>query len=119
MPGSLPALSTAAMAQYPFERAPAFAVEAVEFLDTSRQVYRDTVSAKRTWMVALEKLDEQEIARLKEFFIEQRGSWGTFSFTDPHNGSVHPNCSFAEDSFPHQQSEEGRHQTRLTIYEHV
>ena len=119
MPGSFPALRTNAVAQYPLERAASFAVETIEFLDFSRQAYRDLVSAKNHWVVALETLDESEIARLKEFFEQQRGRWGTFSFTDPWNGVVHARCSFAEDSFQHQQSEEGRHQTRLTIYEHA
>jgi hypothetical protein len=119
MPGSFPALHTKALAQYPLERAASFAVEVLEFLDFSRQAYRDLASTKNRWVVALEKLDESEIARLKEFFELQRGRWGTFNFTDPWNGVVHPRCSFAEDSFQEHQSEEGRHQTRLTIYEHV
>ena len=119
MPGAFPALRTTALAQYPLERTASFAVEVLEFLDFSRQAYRDLASAKNRWGVALEKLDESEIARLKEFFEQQRGRWGTFSFTDPWNGVVHPHCSFAEDSFHQQQIEEGRHHTRLTIYEHA
>ena len=119
MPGTFPPLRTLALAQYPLERLPRFSVEALEFLDFSQQVYRDLASAKRTWVILLDQLGESEIARLKEFFEQQRGRWGTFSFTDPWDNSVHANCSFAEDTFPQQQSEEGHSQARLTIYEHA
>ena len=119
MPGSFPLLRTSALAQYPLDRGGRFAVETQEFLNFSRQAYRDLAAARHRWVLSLAELDESEIARLKEFFEQQRGRWGTFSFTDPWNNTVYSNCSFAEDSFPHQQPEEGRHQLRLTIYEHA
>ncbi len=119
MPGTFPPLRTAALAQYPFDRAASFAVEALEFLDFSRQAYRDSAAAKNRWVVSLDALDESEIAALKDFFEQQKGRWGTFAFTDPWDGSVHSTCSFSEDRFPQKQAGEGRHQTSLTIYEHA
>ena len=119
MPGTFPRLRTSALAQYPLERGLRLSVEVLQFLDFSRQAYRDLASARKQWVVDLEKLDGSEVARLKEFFEQQRGRWGTFSFTDPWNNSVHPNCSFAEDTFLERQAEEGLSQTRLTIYEHA
>lgn len=119
MPGTFPVLKTAALAQYPLERVPRFAVETVEFLDFKKQLYRDLASGRRQWVVSLEKLDEPEIARLKEFFEQQKGRWGTFSFTDPWDGTVHPNCSFADDALPQQNPQVGQHQARLVIYEHA
>ena len=119
MPGSFPALRTSALAQYPLERASSFAVESLQFLDFSRQVYRDGTTPKGRWIVSLENLDESEIATLKGFFEQQKGRWGTFSFTDPWDQVAHPNCSFSEDRFPQKQAGEGRHQTSLAIYEHA
>lgn len=119
MPGTFPRLRTSALAQYPLGRAPRFSVEALEFLNFSRQVYRDLASARKSWVIDLEKLDESEVARLKEFFEQQRGRWGFFSFTDPWDNTVHAQCSFAEDGFPQQQDEEGRSKIRVVIYEHA
>jgi hypothetical protein len=119
MPGVFPALRTSALAQYPLWRAASFAADAIQFLDFSRQVYRDLRTAKARWTVSLENLDEAEVAILKGFFEQQRGQWGTFSFNDPWDGSVHSSCSFAQDKFPQKQIGEGRHQTTLTIYEHA
>jgi hypothetical protein len=117
MPGALPPLRTGAIAQYPLERSLAIAVEPVEFLNFTRQVYRDLGAAKRRWVIRLDLLDEGEIARLKEFFEQQKGRWGTFSFTDPWDASFHATCSFADDVFPHAESG-ARHQAHLAVYEH-
>ncbi len=119
MPGTFPALNTAAIAQYPFERAARWAVEANTFLDFSRQAYRDTAGVLQSWTIALELLDASEIAVLKAFFERQQGSAGTFTFVDPVDGSTHPNCSFAADVFSQQQVEETNNKTKITVYEHA
>ena len=116
---SFPALRTGAIAQHPFERAGQVAVESNRFLDFSRQVYRDSASVKRTWTVKLDLLDAGEIARLKAFFEQQQGRYGTFTFIDPVDSSVHATCSFAEDIFTQHQSTETSNQSALTIYEHA
>jgi hypothetical protein len=94
-------------------------VEASSFLDFSRQVYRDLATIKKTWTVALNLLDADEVARLKAFFEQQQGRYGTFTFVDPVDSSVHNACSFAEDTFTQHQSTETSNQNTLTIYEHA
>src|SRR2546427_7662961 len=43
--------------------------------------------AKQRWVIALEKLDETETARLARFFEEQLGMEGAFEFEDPFTGA--------------------------------
>ena len=116
---TFPTLRTAAIAQYPLDRAGTFAGEANSFLDYSRQAYRDLISVKKTWTIALDLLDASEIAALKAFFEQQQGRNGVFAFTDPVDSSVHSTCSFADDTFTQQQSAETSNKTTLTVYEHV
>jgi hypothetical protein len=35
---------------------------------------------------------------MEDFFVEQGGRAGTFTFTDPWDGTVHTNCSFESDT---------------------
>jgi hypothetical protein len=119
MPAAFPTLRTTAIAQYPLDRASTFAGQANSFLDYSRQAYRDLVSAKKTWTIALNLLDAGEIAVLKAFFEQQQGRNGVFTFTDPVDASVHSTCSFADDTFTQHQSSETSNAATLTIYEHV
>jgi len=114
MPGTFPTLRTGAVAQYPLDRRIERAAEQLEFLSLARQVYRER--SIRHWVIALNLLDASEVVTLREFFDEQRGRWGTFTFTDPVDASLHQ-CSFAEDSFPRRRDAAG-YRTRLTIYEH-
>jgi len=116
---TFPALRTAAIAQYPLDRASTFAGEAHGFLDYSRQAYRDLIAVKKTWTIALDLLDASEIAILKAFFEAQQGRNGVFTFVDPVDLSVHSTCSFAEDTFTQHQSSENSNATTLTVYEHV
>jgi hypothetical protein len=115
MPGTFPTLSTGAAAQYPLDRRIERAAEQLEFLSLARQVYRER--SRRRWIIALELLDESEVATLREFFDQQRGRWGTFTFTDPADGSPRQ-CSFAEDAFPRRRNAAG-FGSRLTVYEHA
>ncbi len=118
MPGSFPTLKTGAVSQYPLLRELLWTAEVLEFLDGSQQSYRREPAARQRWTIALDLLDDAEIAALKAFFDEQKGAWGSFEFTDPFTSVTHPNCSFASDVFPHTQSGESRNSTRLVIYEH-
>jgi hypothetical protein len=43
-------------------------------------------------------LDESELAALEQFFLNEGGRTGIFSFTDPFDGSVSANCSFDTDT---------------------
>jgi hypothetical protein len=94
---AFPALKTGVVAQHPSDRALTFATHEVQFLDGSAQRFRNRAAALRRWVIRLDLLDEQELARLEEFFLEQGGRAGSFSFTDPWDGADYPNCSFEDD----------------------
>jgi len=119
LPGIFPTLSTGAVAQYPLGRELRQSAEIVTFLDGSEQAYRNQAAPRRRWVVELALLSDREVALLKAFFEEQKGRWGTFSFTDPWDSAAYPSCSFESDSFPHEMSSEGRSKARLVIYEHA
>ena len=119
MSGVFPPLRTGAIAQYPLARELRQTAEIVTFLDGSEQSYRSMPSARCRWMIRLELLDDAEAARLRAFFEQQKGRWGTFSFTDPWTGIAHTQCSFETDTFPHTQDGEGRNAVQLVINEHA
>ena len=119
MPGTFPALRTGAITQYPLERSSELKVEASEFLDFSRQAYRDTAAVRKSWTITLDLLDSGEVARLRAFFEQQQGRFGVFTFVDPWDNSSHPNCSFADDALTQLQEGEMRNRISLTVYEHA
>ena len=89
-----PALKTGAVAQYPSDRIREYSTLVQEFLDGSEQRSPRYGAPLRRWMVRLDVLDEAEMFRLEEFFVEQGGEVGEFAFTDPWSGTEYPNCSF-------------------------
>ena len=95
---NFPSLKTGAVAQYPSDRTQRFSTQVHRFLDGSGQRFRGFEAPLKRWLIRLELLDDAELARLEGFFVEQSGRAGTFSFTDPWDGSVHANCSFESDA---------------------
>lgn len=95
---TFPSLKTSAVAQYPARRAAAFQNQTVRFVDGHEQRYRDSAGALHRWEIELARLDECEVGRLAEFFAENEGALGSFSFTDPWDGRVYPNCSLDADA---------------------
>ena len=95
---SFPALKTGVVAQYPSDRAKRFSTHVLKFLDGSEQRFARFGAPLKRWLIHLELLDETELENLEEFFVEQAGQAGTFSFTDPWDGTVHANCSFESDA---------------------
>jgi phage-related protein len=94
---NFPALKTGVVAQYPSDRARRFSTQVLRFLDGSEQRFAGFSAPLRRWLIRLELLDEAELATLEEFFLQQAGQAGTFSFTDPWDGAVYANCSFESD----------------------
>jgi len=68
------------------------------FLDGSEQRFAHYGSPLRRWTIRMDLLDEGELAALEQFFVAQGGQYGTFSFTDPFDGTVCPSCSFDTDT---------------------
>ena len=88
-----PTLKTGAVAQYPSDRTREYSTVVHEFLDGSEQRSAAYAAPLRRWLIRLDLLDEAEMFRLEEFFMEQGGAAGEFGFTDPWDGTPHPNCS--------------------------
>ena len=96
---SFPALKTGAVAQYPSDRTRQFATQVYRFVDRSEQRFPQYGPTLRRWAIRLGLLDEKELTDLEGFFLSVGGRSGQFSFTDPWDGTVYANCSFANDVF--------------------
>jgi hypothetical protein len=105
---NFPALKTGAYAQYPSDRTRQFSTSAYRFLDGTEQRFPGFPAPLRHWTIRLDLLDEGELAALEQFFVEQGGRAGTFSFTDPFDGSVCPSCTFDTDTGLFEYAEVGR-----------
>ena len=112
---SFPLLKTGTAAQYPFVSQTQFATDIVRFLDGTEQRFRRYPTPLRRWTVRLDLLDEAELSASLEFFRTQRGASGTFSFTDPVDGTVYADCSFAADSIRTSLDAAGRCTTTVAI----
>lgn len=95
---NFPKLKTGAIAQYPTGKTFRFRNQILRFVDGTDQRYRDSAGPLHIWEIRLDKLDEREMAGIEAFFAENQGSFGNFTFTDPWDGQVYPNCSLASDS---------------------
>ena len=71
---TFPILKTGAVAQYPARRRVEFQNQAVRFVNGSEQRYRDCTAPRRGWEIALELLDEGELAAVEEFFRAASGT---------------------------------------------
>jgi len=116
---AFPKLKTGAIAQYPAGRTLTFATDVFEFLDGGTQQCRRRSSGARRWVIELELLDDTELTELAEFFQSQQGRFGAFSFEDPWDGKVYPDCSFEDDELEMVLGEEARGSLRLVVKENV
>lgn len=95
---SFPVLSTGAVAQYPLSFRTTFQTEILKFVDGSEQRYANQATPVRSWVIQLDRLNEGELAALRQFYRLQGGLTGTFGFTDPASGTVYANCRFDQSS---------------------
>ena len=116
---TFPELKTTAIAQYPLARREQFQNQTVRFVDGREQRYRDSAGARLEWDIQLSQLDEGELAAIEEFFLENQGKFGHFSFTDPSDGKVYENCSMAMDGLELVTAAEMRGSTRLTVVRNI
>ena len=114
---SFPRLKTDAAMQYPVTRVLEFSTEVVRFIDGSEQRYRDFGGPLRSWKIRLDLLDESEAAAVEEFFTEMQGAFGTFTFTDPWDGSEYAGCTLDQESIETLMTGEMRTQTALLVRE--
>jgi len=114
---NFPTLKTGATLQYPAQKATQYSTDVVRFIDGPEQRFRGYQSPLRRWVIRLDLLDQTELLVLREFFRTQSGAAGTFSFTDPWDGTVYANCSLADDQMAEQLKDEEKGQTTLTVCE--
>jgi hypothetical protein len=114
---TFPRLKTGAVAQYPAGRTATYATETYRFVDGAQQKFRRRRGAATRWVIRLDLLDDTEMAKICQFYQSQQGRFGTFSFEDPWDGSVHPNCSFEADELSIEMDGEARGKLRLVIKE--
>jgi hypothetical protein len=112
---SFPTLKTGAAAQYPLDFGVRFSTQAVRFMDGSQQRFPLYGSGLRRWMLRLDMLDEQELAKVTAF-VQQQGS-APFAFTDPATGAVASTCVIAGQQLNVTMKSEMRGQTIVTIQE--
>jgi phage-related protein len=91
-------LKTGVVAQYPTDRQRSFSTQVVRFLDGSEQRFPGYGAPLRNWTIHYDLLDESELVEVEAFFESEGGRAGTFSFTDPFDGTIYPSCRFASDA---------------------
>jgi hypothetical protein len=114
---SFPTLKTGVVAQYPSDRARQFSTQVFRFLDGSEQRFPAYGAPLRRWAIRLDLLDESELVSLEQFFESQDGRAGIFSFTDPWDGAVYPNCSFDNDVLALEYQGQARGKTSVLVKE--
>jgi hypothetical protein len=112
---SFPRLNTGAVAQYPSERVIAFRTNVMRFLDGSEQRFRSAKGPAHRWLVRMSQVSAEEMAMLEEFFEALAGRFGSFSFTDPWDGTEYADCSLDGDEFATSAPTEWRWATRLIV----
>ncbi len=116
---AFPKLKTGAVAQYPVGKVRSHATDVFRFLDGKEQRCRQVGASQRRWVVELELLDDTELAEVGDFFQSQQGRFGSFTFEDPWDGTVHTDCSFEDDELELELSGEARGGVRLVIKENA
>ena len=114
---SFPTLSTGAVAQYPADRTRQFSTQVCRFVDGSEQRFPNYGTPLLRWTIQLDLLTETELVNIETFFLSEQGRSGNFSFTDPWDGTVYPNCSFESDMLAAQFQDVGRGGTQLVVRE--
>lgn len=114
---AFPRLKTGAVAQYPATRTAGYATQAFRFLDGTEQKFPLRGRAATRWVIKLDLLDDTEMAQVCAFFQSEQGRFGTFSFVDPWDASIHSNCSFESDELALSLDGEARGSLQVVIKE--
>ena len=112
---TFPSLKTGAVAQYPASKSLRFRNQIVRFVDGTEQRYRDGAGQLRQWEIRLGNLDDGEMAAIGQFFVDNLGQFGGFTFTDPWDGQSYSNCSLSSDELDQASEAEMRATTTLRI----
>ncbi|MGA3206186.1 MAG: DUF2460 domain-containing protein [Bryobacteraceae bacterium] len=114
---SFPTLKTGVVAQYGSDRSRQFSTGVLRFLDGREQRFQGVGTPLLAWVIRLDLLDESELENLELFFENEGGRAGTFSFTDPWDGTVYASCSFGSDDLALGFEEIARGRTQVVVKE--
>ena len=92
---TFPAITSAAVTQYPAAIEYSQGVAVIQFLDGTDQRYLLQSNMLRMWRINLTLLNEAEVQQVEEFFTNQQGIYSAFTFPDPFTGVNVNNCRFA------------------------
>jgi hypothetical protein len=112
-----PVLKSGAVMQYPAKASIRFFNHSLRFVDGGEQYYRDYRGPLREWVIRLDLLDEAEMKAIEQFFLEQQGAFGSFSFTDPKDNVTYPDCSLMIDDLAYSMNGERRGKTVVMVRE--
>jgi hypothetical protein len=110
-----PAIGGHAVAQYPSARVAETSTSVLRYVDGSEQRFRNRATAATGWLIRLADVRTEELFAIEAFFLTQQGQYGSFSFTDPWDGTEYPDCSFEFAEFHADSFAEGRSTTTLII----
>lgn len=88
----------------------------LRYLDGSEQRYTVTPQ-QRYWTLHLDRITPEEARTIVNFYEQQRGMAGIFTFTDPWTGEVIQRCSFDLPACETQSLAENSCKMRLVIKE--
>ena len=114
---AFPTLKTGAVLQYPAQKEVRFCTSVLRFIDGTEQRFRNYQTPLHRWMIRLDLLDESELHQLREFFRTQEGVAGSFTFTDPWDGTSYENCNIEDETMTEALLDESNGKTSLTVRE--
>lgn len=94
-----PLLKTEAVLQYPGRRELIFSTTVIRFVDGSEQRFRQQGTGHRRWVIKVKLLSEDELRRIRDFFLQQAGQAQDFVFQDPWDGAEYEHCVLTDDSY--------------------
>ena len=115
---AFPILQSGAVAQYPLRHSIIYPVFRHRFLDQRQQCFSVARSPRRQWQVQLSLLSERELGEIVSFLEAVRGRQISFSFTDPHDGTVHTNCVLDGDEWGIEEIDLVNGRTTLIVTTH-
>ena len=112
---AFPLVGGHAVAQYPSSRVAESSTSVLRYVDGSEQRFRNRATPSTGWAIRLSDVRTEELFAIEQFFVSQQGKYGSFSFTDPWDGTEYPDCSFDIATLHADTFAEGRSTTTLII----
>jgi hypothetical protein len=112
-----PTLCSGAVAQYGSDQTRTYSTNVCRFVDGKEQRFPRYGISLKQWLIRLDQLNDDELSKLEDFFVQMSGPQGQFQFTDPWDGTQYPSCSFGQDSLSLEFHSVSRGRVTLSIKE--